>query len=54
MVSLAFNIGSRAFLGSTALRRVNEGKFHEAGEAFLMWDKGHRPKGFVVIPGLLK
>lgn len=53
MVSLCYNIGSRSFLGSSVLRHVNEGDYVAAGDAFLMWDKGHTPKGFVVIPGLL-
>jgi lysozyme len=54
MVSLCYNIGSRAFQGSSVVRKLNQNDVHGAADAFLMWDKGHTPKGFKVIPGLLK
>lgn len=39
MVSLAYNIGSGAFLKSTLLKKVNAGDFAGAGEEFLRWNK---------------
>jgi lysozyme len=37
-VSLAFNIGVGGFIGSTVSRRIREGRFNAAADAFLMWD----------------
>ncbi len=37
MVSLAFNIGVKGFVGSTVLHKVNEGEPTAAADAFLMW-----------------
>jgi lysozyme len=54
MVSLAFNIGSRAFRSSTVLRQHRAGKYLAAGDAFLLWDKDHQDGQLVVVPGLLK
>ncbi len=39
MVSLAYNIGTGAFLKSTLLKKVNAGDFTGAGEEFLRWNK---------------
>lgn len=39
-VSLAYNIGVHGFAGSTVCRRINERKYAEAKEAFLLWVKG--------------
>lgn len=36
-VSRAFNIGTAAFLGSSALRSFNEGRFEDAASDFGMW-----------------
>ena len=41
MVSLAYNIGTGAFLKSTLLKKVNAGDFAEAGEEFLRWNKAN-------------
>lgn len=54
MVSLAFNIGTAAFKGSSVLRKHRAGDYPGAGAAFLMWDKGHVNGQLVVIPGLLR
>jgi GH24 family phage-related lysozyme (muramidase) len=54
MVSLAFNIGSRAFRSSTVLRQHRAGNYPAAADAFLMWDKDHQDGQLVVVPGLLK
>lgn len=40
-VSLAYNIGGKAFCGSTVARRFNAGDYAGACDAFLMWDKFH-------------
>jgi lysozyme len=54
MVSLAFNIGSRAFRSSTVLRQHRAENYLAAGDAFLMWDKDQHDGQLVVVPGLLK
>lgn len=38
-VSLEYNIGSRAFCGSTLVRRLNAGDYAGACQAILMWDR---------------
>lgn len=38
-LSLAYNIGSGAFCGSTLVRLLNEGSYREACEQILRWDK---------------
>lgn len=48
MVSLAYNIGPGAFLGSSVLRRFNSGDERGAADAFLMWNKA----GGKVLRGL--
>jgi lysozyme len=54
MVSLAFNIGSRAFHSSTVLHQHRAGNYLAAADAFLMWDKDHQDGQLVVVPGLLR
>lgn len=49
-VSLAYNIGLTAFAKSTVVKKANEGDWHAAGDATLMWNKA----GGVVIEGLNK
>lgn len=46
-LSLSYNIGSRAFCGSTVARRANTGDLKGACNAILMWDRagGRRIKG---------
>lgn len=44
LVSLIFNIGGNAFAGSTVKRRINEGRYAEAADAFLMWNKQRNRK----------
>ena len=39
MTSLAYNIGTKAFCGSTVVRRFNAGDYRGACDAFLMWNK---------------
>lgn len=39
MVSLAFNIGVGAFSKSSVLRFVNQSRFDDAADAFLLWNK---------------
>lgn len=50
MVSLAFNIGVKAFETSTLLRLVNAGKHVEAAEQFRRWKKA----GKLVLLGLVR
>lgn len=50
LVSFAYNLGVNALRGSTLLRKLNEGKYEEAADQFLRWDKA---KG-KVLPGLTK
>jgi lysozyme len=51
-VSLAYNIGSNAFRGSTALRRHLAGDYEGAADAILWWDKAHQDGQLVTVPGL--
>lgn len=44
LVSLTYNIGASAFLRSTVLRKLNEGQYEEAADAFEMWSKARSPK----------
>jgi lysozyme len=39
LVSLAFNIGAGGFKRSTVARCLNQGDFHGAADAILMWKK---------------
>ena len=49
-ISLSYNIGSRAFCGSTLVRKLNAGDYVGACEQILVWDKFKgRP-----LPGLTK
>lgn len=50
MVSLAFNIGEGAFIGSSVLRKHKAGDRVGAAESFKLWNKG----GGRVLPGLVK
>lgn len=50
MVSLAFNIGEKAFTGSTVARKAKGGDHAGAKAAFSMWNKG----GGKVLPGLTR
>jgi lysozyme len=54
MLSLAYNIGTQAFLGSSVLRLFNAGKTAASAKAFEMWDKAHVDGKLVVVLGLLK
>jgi lysozyme len=38
LVSWTFNLGFGALVGSTMLRRINEGKWSEAADQLLLWD----------------
>ncbi len=50
LVSLAYNIGPGAFKGSTVLRKLNDGDYQGAADAFLMWNKA----GGKVLAGLVR
>lgn len=55
MVSLRFNIGRQAFLGSSVLRLHNAGDWAGAAAAFGAWNKGRNAKGqLVVLNGLVR
>jgi lysozyme len=43
-VSLAYNIGTGGFEGSSVLRELNAGNVQAAADAFLLWDKITDPK----------
>jgi len=44
MVSLCFNIGDSAFLGSSVLRETNQRNWEAAANAFLSWDDRGYPE----------
>lgn len=48
-LSLSYNIGQRAFCGSTVARRANSGDLRGACEAITAWNKA----GGRVVPGLV-
>jgi len=48
LVSFCYNVGPRALFESTLLRLLNQGKYQEAADQFLRWDKA----GGQVLPGL--
>lgn len=50
MVSLAYNIGLGAFKGSTLLKLHNAGKFAEAADQFLRWNRAAGK----IMPGLVR
>lgn len=50
LVSFCYNCGSGALRTSTLLRLLNEGKYSEAGEQFLRWNKA----GGKVLVGLTR
>jgi GH24 family phage-related lysozyme (muramidase) len=50
MVSLAFNIGTKAFARSSVLRFFNAGEYRRSADAFRLFVKGGRPKR--TLPGL--
>lgn len=52
-LSLAFNIGTTAFCGSTVARRLNAGNLRGACDAMLMWAKARVAGKLVTIRGLL-
>jgi lysozyme len=52
MLSLAYNIGTAAFCGSTLLRKFNRGDVAGAADQFLVWDKAHVGGGLARLPGL--
>jgi len=53
MVSLTFNIGNNAFLGSSVRRQHNAADFPAAAQAFLLWDKAPVDGILVTVNGLL-
>lgn len=48
LVSLAYNIGTRALSTSTLMRKLNSGDYSGAADEFLRWNKS----GGKVMPGL--
>lgn len=49
-VSLCYNIGPGNFNKSSVLRFINQGKFDDAADAFLLWNRA----GGKILPGLVK
>lgn len=49
LVSLAYNIGEKAFTNSTLVKRLNEGNYKAAADQFLVWVNagGKRMQGLV-------
>jgi lysozyme len=50
LLSLAYNIGASAFAKSTLVKRLNEKKYDEAADQFLVWNKS----GGEVVRGLTR
>lgn len=56
LVSFVFNLGAANLLKSTLLKRLNSGRYTQAAEEFLKWDKAKDPKTGQLrsLPGLVK
>lgn len=54
MVSLAFNIGTGAFKGSSVLRYHRAKQYQAAADAFLRWNKAHVDGALVTVKGLTR
>jgi len=52
LVSLCFNIGISGFKRSTVRRMLNQGNYHKAADAFLMWNKVRDQERLRVVQGL--
>lgn len=53
LTDLVYNIGAKAFQGSTLLRKLNNNDFAGAAAEFARWDKVHTKNGYAVDKGLL-
>ena len=53
LVSFIFNIGSGAFAGSTALKRINNLNWQGAAEAMTWWNKARVSGALTILPGLV-
>lgn len=54
LVSLVFNIGERAFSGSTARKRLNRGDYVGAAKAMTWWNKATVGGKLIELPGLTR
>ena len=54
LVSFAYNLGAGALQSSTLLKKVNLGKFKEASEEFLKWDRAKVKGVSTKISGLTR
>ncbi len=54
LVSLAYNIGIRGLKGSSVYRYIKRGKFKQAGDAFLLWNKSRVHGRLTEVKGLTK
>ena len=54
LVSLCYNIGESAFSKSTVLRKLNEGDYKSAADAFGLWTKGTVNGAKKTLAGLVK
>lgn len=54
LLSLVYNIGLGAFVGSTLLRLFNTGDVSGAADQFSRWNKGHVDGRITVLPGLTR
>ena len=54
LVSFAYNLGAGALQSSTLLKKVNLGKFKEASEEFLKWDRAKVKGVSTKIAGLTR
>ncbi|WP_438381825.1 lysozyme [Asaia sp. BMEF1] len=52
LLSWQFNVGSSAMRGSTLLSLLNQGRYAEAGQQLLRWDKATVKGRLTVLPGL--
>lgn len=54
VASLAFNIGVANFKRSSVLAKLNQGKYRESADRFLLWNKGTFAGRLVQLRGLVR
>lgn len=54
IASLAFNIGVANFKRSSVLAKLNQGKYRESADRFLLWNKGTFAGRLVQLRGLVR
>lgn len=54
LVSFAYNVGEGSLASSTLLKRLNAGRYAEAADQFLRWNKARVNGRLTALPGLTR